>query len=143
LGSQQLSIHIKTLLDDLKDFQGLLPENRFLSRKISPEKSLQKNLSIFCLENQSCDRRYMFLTKKNLVQIRFVTLVFRALSPLRSLARCQILYLPIMPWTTIRAYMVHTTRSMMMLCVSSVQWAERDKIGGVRKDKLFWCSNAA
>jgi len=143
LGSQQLSIHIKTLLDDLKDFQGLLPENRFLSRKISPEKSLQKNLSIFCLENQSCDRRYMFLTqKKNLVQIRFVTLVFRALSHC-ALSRAVKFYLPIMPWTTIRAYMVHTTRSMMMLCVSSVQWAERDQIGGVRKDKLFWCSNAA
>jgi len=70
LGSQQLSIHIKTLLDDLKFFQGLLPEKPVLGRNFSPEKSLQKNLSIFCLENQSCERRnresrYLSADKKN------------------------------------------------------------------------------
>jgi len=57
LGSQQLSIHIKTLLDDLKFFKDYCPRNLFSGSNFSPEKSLQKNLSIFCLENQSCDRR--------------------------------------------------------------------------------------
>jgi len=61
LGSQLLSIHIKTLrnflLDDLKIFKDYCPRNLFSASNFSPEKSLQKNLSIFCLENQSCDRR--------------------------------------------------------------------------------------
>jgi len=57
LGSQQLSIHIKTLLDDFKIFKDYCPRNLFSGSNFSPEKSLQKNLSIFCLENQSCDRR--------------------------------------------------------------------------------------
>jgi len=35
------------------------PRNLFSGSNSSPEKSLQKNLSIFCLENQSCDRRYV------------------------------------------------------------------------------------
>jgi len=57
LGSQQLSIHMKTLLDDLKFFKDYSPRNLFSGSNFSPGKSLQKNLSIFCLENQSCDRR--------------------------------------------------------------------------------------
>jgi len=59
LGSQQLSIHIKTLLDDLKSSKDYCPRNLSSDSNSSPEKSLQKNLSIFCLENQSCDRRYV------------------------------------------------------------------------------------
>jgi len=44
-------------------FQGLLPEkpvlgHLFSGSNFSPEKSLQKILSIFGLENQSCDRRH-------------------------------------------------------------------------------------
>jgi len=57
LGSQQLSIHIKTLLDDLNFFKDYCPRNLFSGSNFSPEKSLQKNLSIFGLENQSWDRR--------------------------------------------------------------------------------------
>ena len=38
-----------------------------LLRKISPEKSLQKNRSIFGLTNQSCDRRYTLSNSMNLV----------------------------------------------------------------------------
>jgi len=53
LGSQQLSIHIKTLLDDLKSSKHYCPRNLFSGSNSSPEKSLQKNLSIFCLENLS------------------------------------------------------------------------------------------
>ena len=55
--SQQLSIHIKTFLDDLKSSKDYCPRNLFSGSNSSPEKSLQKNRSIFCLENQSCDRR--------------------------------------------------------------------------------------
>jgi len=50
LGSQQLSIHIKTLLDDLKIFKDFCPRTShvmFSGSNFSPEKSLQKNLSIF------------------------------------------------------------------------------------------------
>jgi len=48
---------MKTLLDDLKFFKDYCPRNLFSGSNFSPEKSLQKNHSIFCLENQSCDRR--------------------------------------------------------------------------------------
>jgi len=44
---QQLSIHIKTLLDDLKFFKDYCPRSLFSGSNFSPEKSLQKNLSIF------------------------------------------------------------------------------------------------
>jgi len=65
LGSQQLSTHIKTLLDDFKIFNDYCPRNLFSGSNFSPEKSLQKNLSIFGLENQSCDRRYYLKSSKN------------------------------------------------------------------------------
>jgi len=64
LGSQQLSIHIKTLLDDLKFFKDYCPRNLFSGSNFSPEISLQKNLSIFCLENQSCDLRRLKLKRE-------------------------------------------------------------------------------
>jgi len=57
VGNQQLSIHIKTLLDDLKSSKDYCPRNLFSGSNSSPEKSLQKIRSIFGLENQSCDRR--------------------------------------------------------------------------------------
>jgi len=60
LGSQQLSIHIKTLLDDLKSSKDYCPRDLFSGSNFSPEKSLQKNRSIFRLENQSCDWRHTF-----------------------------------------------------------------------------------
>jgi len=41
----------------LKIFKDYYPRNLFSGSNFFPEKSLQKNLSIFCLENQSCDRR--------------------------------------------------------------------------------------
>jgi len=49
----------QTLLDDLNFFKDCCPRNLFSGSNFSPEKSLQKNLSIFGLENQSCDRRYL------------------------------------------------------------------------------------
>jgi len=55
----ELSIHIKTLLDDLNFFKDYCPRNLFSGSNFPPEKSLQKNRSIFCLENQSCDWRYV------------------------------------------------------------------------------------
>ena len=58
--SVEHSIHIKTLLDDLNFFKDYCPRNLFSGRNSSPEKSLQKNRSIFGLENQSCDRRQDF-----------------------------------------------------------------------------------
>ena len=61
MGIQQLSIHIKTLLDDLKSSKNYCPRNLFSGSNSSPEKSLQKNRSIFCLKNWSCDRRKMGL----------------------------------------------------------------------------------
>ena len=57
LGNQQLSIHIKTLLDDLKSSKNYCPRKLFSGSNSSSEKSLQKNRSIFCLKNWSCDRR--------------------------------------------------------------------------------------
>jgi len=57
VGNQQLSIHITRLLDDLKSSKNYCPRKLFSGSNFSPEKSLQKNRSIFCLENQSCDRR--------------------------------------------------------------------------------------
>jgi len=76
LGSQQLSIHIKTLLDDLKSSKDYCPRNLFSGSKSSPEKSLQKNHSIFCLENQSCDRRD---TLQKPFQNRFVSITKTAM----------------------------------------------------------------
>ena len=57
MGNQQLSIHIKTLLDDLKSSKNYCPRKLFSGSNSSPGKSLQKNRSIFCLKNWSCDRR--------------------------------------------------------------------------------------
>ena len=57
MGNQQLSIHITRILDYLKFFKDYCPRNLFSGSNSSPENSLQKNRSIFCLENQSCDRR--------------------------------------------------------------------------------------
>ena len=56
VGNQQLSIHIKRLLDYLKSSEFLARESS--GSNSSPEKSLQKNCSIFGLKNRSCDRRY-------------------------------------------------------------------------------------
>jgi len=58
VGNQQLSIHIKTLLDDLKSSKNYCPRKLFSGSNSSPEKSLQKNRSIFGLKNRSCDRSY-------------------------------------------------------------------------------------
>ena len=69
MGNQQLSIHIKTLLDYLKSSKNYCPRKLFSGSNSSPEKSLQKNRSIFGLENRSCDRRYELLEKVGLVSI--------------------------------------------------------------------------
>ena len=60
-----------TALDPYHEITWLLKIERiFCPRKLfsgsnsSPEKSLQKNRSIFCLKNRSCDRRYGFLLSK-------------------------------------------------------------------------------
>jgi len=58
VGSQQLSIHIKTLLDDSKSSKNYYPRKLFSGSNSSPEKSLQKNRSIFGFKNWSGDRRY-------------------------------------------------------------------------------------
>ena len=49
-------MHIKTLLDYLKSSKNYCPRKLFSGSNSSPEKSLQKNRSIFCLKNRSCDR---------------------------------------------------------------------------------------
>jgi len=57
VGNQQLSIHITRLLDYLKSSDIFGPRKLFLGKNSSPEKSLQKNRSIFGLKNPSCDWR--------------------------------------------------------------------------------------
>jgi len=63
VGNQQLSIHIKRLLDYLKSSKNFCPRKLFSGSNSSPEKSLQKNRSIFCQKNRSCDRRQRFRFK--------------------------------------------------------------------------------
>ena len=48
MGNQQLSIHINSLLDYLKSSENYCPRKLFSGSNSSPEKSLQKNRSIFC-----------------------------------------------------------------------------------------------
>jgi len=55
VGNQHLSIHIKTLLDDLKSSKNYCPRKLFSGSNSSPAKSLQKNRSILGLKNWSCD----------------------------------------------------------------------------------------
>ena len=47
MGNHQVSIHITRSLDDLKSSDIFCPRKLFLGKNSSPEKSLQKNRSIF------------------------------------------------------------------------------------------------
>jgi len=47
LGSQQLSIHIKTLLDDLKSSKDYCPRNLFSGSNSSPPKNLSRKIARF------------------------------------------------------------------------------------------------
>ena len=57
MGNDELSINVTRLLEYLKSSDNYCPRKLFSGSNSSPEKSLQKNRSIFGLKNQSCDRR--------------------------------------------------------------------------------------
>jgi len=117
-------------MDDLKVFKDYCPRNLFSGSNFSPEKSLQKNLSIFCLENQSCDRR----NERLLFKLSDLTHSSRRHNSLpRSSQRCYAQTESNTRTVTDKILRVSRTILENVLCSRRVAWPVKLLRGGCRR----------